>query len=167
VILSSLSNPESPTWYLAFSWFGQDWFSDCRIGNYQEMFFIFMLEKIEHALLFHQSGNKIEVGLMILNTVFLRIIRAGDIQLIVLELLVVKNLFNDIRNGFILEYPGVGRARQHPERRHHGCRVTGELWSFRSFFRLAAFWENREIMPWKKRSLPSWSLTLDRDAFTD
>jgi len=74
-----------------------------------------VLKEIEDAILLHQTGNKVESGLAILDDVFaLRVTGLGAV-LKILKAVVLKNFLNDVGDRFLLENLAIGGAREEPE----------------------------------------------------
>lgn len=75
-----------------------------------------MLEEVIDAVLFHQSANKIQIGLAVLNAIFE--LRAGtflgQLRLVIGEAAIVEDLFDDVGRLLVLEYPAIGGSRQQP-----------------------------------------------------
>ncbi len=81
------------------------------IGNDHRVFAIFVLEVIENARFFHQSGHERKVRFAILHAVFQRRVTTLDVQLKVAKPQVAKDLFDDLRNRLVLENAAVSRSR--------------------------------------------------------
>src|SRR5262245_918913 len=76
-----------------------------------------MLKVIVNALLFHQPAEKVEVRLVVLDTILARVERPaqrlGDIG----DAVLIQNQLDDVRHGLLLKYLAVAGAGEEPQPR--------------------------------------------------
>jgi hypothetical protein len=90
------------------------------VGDDQCVLALFVFEEIQQAVLFHQSRHKIEIRFPILDAVVARFEAALQLQLIIGESQVFKDLLDDVRDGFLLKDSTVRGPREEPGPGHHG-----------------------------------------------
>src|SRR5579859_904795 len=87
---------------------------------------LIVLEEIENATFFHQARNEVESGLAILHDVLALRIAALRAILKILKTEKIKNLFDDIRNIFLLKDAAIRSAREKPEPRYDFRAIVAE-----------------------------------------
>ena len=92
---------------------------DGVIGQDQGVDAVLVLEEIENAFFFQQSRNEIEIGFAILHAVLALQEISVELKLVVLEMHLVEDLLDDIRDLLLLEDAAVGGAREEPQPRDH------------------------------------------------
>jgi hypothetical protein len=88
---------------------------------------LFVLEEIKHPFPFHQSGNKIEFGLAVLQRHVKSLIGALESTPEVTKSELLKYLRDDFRYRLILKNSTIGCLSQEPEPRHHLSLIIGKL----------------------------------------
>lgn len=96
------------------------------VRDHQRVFVLFMLKEVEQTVLLHQTRHEIEIRLPILHAIVPRLKGALQLQLIIGEPQILKNLPNDVRDGLLLKDSTVRCPRQEPKPGHHGRAVVGK-----------------------------------------
>src|SRR5579863_10385290 len=81
-------------------------------------------EEVENSLFLHQPRGERKIAFLILRDVFARFIRAPKL---VRHIEAVKNLFEQIRNGHVLENTAAEFSRQLPDLRRNGHLELSEV----------------------------------------
>ena len=89
----------------------------------QEMFVLGMFKEIENTLFLEEAGNEIEIRLAVLNTVCFRLILAlkSKSKTVTSDTPILKDLFDNIRDIFVLENPTVllqGKEDRYEHKEH-------------------------------------------------
>src|SRR6516164_7859879 len=90
------------------------------------MFTVAMLEKIENAMLLHQTGNKVKIRLAVLNTILPSRKTTLAAILEIIKATIGENLLNNIGNSFVLENPAISPARQEPKPWYNLSMIIGQ-----------------------------------------
>src|SRR5262249_30689760 len=72
-----------------------------------------VLEEVEDALFFHEPGGEGEVALAVLHAIVARV--KLPLQTAVIDIHPVEHLFQNLRDGLVLEDPALGPAGEEPE----------------------------------------------------